>query len=145
MDPLERLQAVEEIRILKARYFRFMDSKQFDRLTEIFTPDMRVLTPAGAVYTDSGPAYAASLKHTLEHSISVHQGFMGEIEILDEHNATAIWAMQDVIEWADRHPTQGWKSITGRGHYHETYRKIIGGWRIASLTLTRLRLDIVQA
>jgi hypothetical protein len=145
MHPLDRLQAIEEIRHLKARYFRFMDTKQFDRLTEVFAPDMQVLTPSGAVYTDSGPAFAASLKQSLEHSVSVHQGFMGEIEILDAHNATGIWAMQDVIEWTDRHPTQGWKSITGHGHYHDTYRKIDSTWRIAGFTLTRLRLDTVQA
>jgi SnoaL-like domain len=144
MDPLDRLLAVEEIRKLKARYFRYMDTKQFDRLEELFAPDMQVLTPSGAVYVDSGPGFAASLKHSLEHSVSVHQGFMGEIEILDEQNATGIWAMQDVIEWQDRHPTQGWKSIVGRGHYHETYRKIDGAWRIAKLTLTRVRLDTVE-
>jgi hypothetical protein len=143
MYPLDRLLAIEDIRSLKARYFRCMDTKQFDRLPELFTPDMQVLTPSGAVYTDSGPAYAASLKHSLEHSVSVHHGFMAEIEIIDPLNATGIWAMQDVIEWADKHPVQGWKAITGRGHYHETYRKIGGSWRIASLTLTRLRLDII--
>jgi len=141
MDPLDRLQAVEEIRRLKARYFRFMDTKQWDQLPALFTPDMKVLTPSGGIYMDSGPAFAASLKRSLENSVSVHQGFMGEIEILDEQNATGIWAMQDVIEWQDRHPVQGWKSIIGRGHYHETYRKIGGAWRIATLTLTRLRLE----
>lgn len=143
MDICERLQAIEEIKLLKARYFRFMDTKQFHLLAGLFTDDLQVLTPDGAVYKDSGPAYAAALKHSLENAVSVHQGFMGEIEIIDAHNATGIWAMQDVIEWADKHPVQGWKSITGRGHYHETYRKIIGGWRIATLTLTRLRLDTV--
>jgi hypothetical protein len=141
MDPLDRLQAIEDIRLLKARYFRFMDTKQFHLLEALFTPDLLVLTPTGAVYKDSGRGYAASLKTSLEHSVSVHQGFLSEIEILDEHNATGIWAMQDVIEWADKHPVQGWKSITGRGHYHETYRKLDGSWRIATLTLTRLRLD----
>jgi hypothetical protein len=141
MDLLDRLHAIEEIRRLKSRYFRFMDTKQWDLLPGLFAPDMQVLTPAGAVYLDSGPAFAASLKHSLEHSVSVHQGFMGEIEIIDEQNATAIWAMQDVIEWEDKHPVQGWKSIVGRGHYHETYRKIDGSWVIATLTLTRLRLD----
>jgi hypothetical protein len=90
---------------------------------------------------DSGPAFAASLKNSLEHSVSVHQGFMGEIDILDSENATGIWAMQDVIVWEDKHPVQGWKSITGRGHYHDTYRKIDGAWVIASFTLARLRLD----
>ncbi|MBV9515221.1 MAG: hypothetical protein JO280_14460, partial [Mycobacteriaceae bacterium] len=28
------------------------------------------------------------------------------------------------------------------GHYHETYEKIAGDWRIKSSTLTRLREDI---
>ncbi|HYP64102.1 MAG TPA: nuclear transport factor 2 family protein [Acidocella sp.] len=143
MEPLQRLVAIEEIRLLKARYFRFMDTKQWDELASLFTPDMRVLTPKGDVHVQGGAAFATSLKHSLQHSVSVHQGFMGEIEILDEDNATGIWAMQDVIEWEDKHPVQGWKSITGRGHYHETYRKYEGAWRIATLTLTRVRLDIV--
>jgi hypothetical protein len=46
--------------------------------------------------------------------------------------------MQDIITWEDRHPRTGWKSIVGRGHYHETYRREGGEWRIATLTLTRL-------
>lgn len=141
MKLLERLQAIEDIRCLKARYFRYMDTKQWPLLPGLFAPDIKVLTPAGDVYMDGGPAFAASLQRSLEHSVSVHQGFMGEIEIIDAQNATAVWAMQDVIEWADKHPTQGWKSITGRGHYHETYVKRGGAWLIATLMLTRLRLD----
>jgi hypothetical protein len=31
--------------------------------------------------------------------------------------------------------------MTGWGHYHETYRKEAGGWRIASMKLTRLRIE----
>ena len=31
----------------------------------------------------------------------------------------------------------GWKAILGRGHYHETYRREYGAWKIATLTLTR--------
>lgn len=141
MESLRRLQAIEEIRLLKARYFRFMDTKQWDALTELFTPDLQVLRPDGRLYLQGGPEFAANLKHSLEHSVSVHQGFMGEIEIFGAENATGIWAMQDVIEWRDKHPVQGWKSIIGRGHYHETYRKYEGAWRIARMCLTRLRLD----
>jgi hypothetical protein len=144
MDPIERLQAIEDIRTLKARYFRLMDTKQWDELVEVFTPDMQVLSPDGAVWMNGGPAFAASLKSSLERSVSVHQGFMGEIEIIDADNARGIWAMQDVIDWEDRHPREGWKSIVGRGHYHETYRRFDGQWRIATLTLTRLRLDVVN-
>ena len=34
--------------------------------------------------------------------------------------------------------------MVGFGHYHETYRKAAGEWRIASSTLTRLRVDFTQ-
>ena len=144
MKRSERLQAIEEIRQLKARYFRYMDTKQWDMLRTVFTTDMRVVSPDGAVWIEGGDAFAASLQHSLENSVSCHQGFTAEIDILDADNATGIWAMQDIIAWDDRHPREGWKAITGRGHYHETYRREDGEWRIATLSLTRLRLDIEE-
>jgi hypothetical protein len=142
VDKLDKLQAIEDIRNLKARYFRFMDTKQWDLLPTLFTADMQVLSPGGGVWLSGGAAFAASLRNSLERSVSVHQGLTGEIEIIDAENAKAIWAMQDIIEWEDRHPREGWKSIVGRGHYHDTYRKADGKWRIATLSLTRLRLDV---
>jgi len=142
MDRIERLEAIEEIRNLKARYFRLMDTKQWDELRSVFTRDMKVLTPDGQVYADGGDTYAESLKHSLENAVSCHQGLIGEVEIIDSENAKAIWPMQDVIEWEVAHPKAGWKSILGRGHYHETYRREDGAWRIATLALTRLRLDV---
>jgi hypothetical protein len=144
MDRIDRLQAIEDIRHLKARYFRCMDTKQWDELATLFTPDMQVLAPDGTLWLSGGPAFAASLRHSLERSVSCHQGLTAEIEIIDAQNAKGVWAMQDVIEWAEGHPSEGWKSIVGRGHYHDTYRKNDGAWRIATLSLTRLRLDIVN-
>ena len=144
MDRIDRLEAIEEIRNLKARYFRLMDTKQWDELKSVFTTDMKVLTPDGEVYAEGGDTYAASLRNSLENAVSCHQGLTGEIEIIDADNAKAIWPMQDVIEWENSHPRFGWKSILGRGHYHETYRKEGGKWRIATLMLTRLRLDTVM-
>jgi hypothetical protein len=143
MDRLARLESIETIRNLKARYFRCIDSKLWDQLPTLFTSDLRVITAAGKVWMEGGANYAASLQNGLQNAVSCHQGFTAEIEILDEHNARGIWAMQDVIEWTDRHPREGWKSILGRGHYHETYRVEDGDWRIATLSLSRLRLDIV--
>jgi len=141
MNTLERLQAVEDIRNLKARYFRLMDTKQWDTFATLFTPDMQVISPNGNVWLRGGAAFAQSIRHSLEHSVSIHQGFTAEIEIIDADNAKAIWSMQDVIEWEDCHPREGWKSILGRGHYHDTYRRIESIWRIATLSLIRLRLD----
>ncbi len=145
MDRIERLEAIEEIRSLKARYFRLMDMKLWDELRDVFCADLKVVTPEGKIYVEGGDAYAAALRNSLEHAVSCHQGLTGEVEVIDADNASAVWAMQDVIEWEDRHPVMGWKSIVGRGHYHETYRRDDGAWRIATLTLTRLRLDTVMA
>jgi hypothetical protein len=142
MDRLDRLEAIEAIRALKARYFRLMDTKQWDALRDVFTQDMQVITPDGRVWIEGGDKYAASLQFGLTDAMSCHQGLTGEITVDDADHASAIWAMQDIIEWTDRHPREGWKAITGRGHYHETYRREDGQWRIATLTLTRLRLDI---
>lgn len=142
MDPVAKLQAIEEIRKLKGKYFRCMDCKLWEELPTVFTKDMKVVTQNGDVYSDGGETYADSLRNSLTGAISCHQGFTGEIDIIDEKNAKAIWPMQDIITWKDRHPKFGWKGILGRGHYHETYRFEDGAWRIATLTLTRLRLDI---
>jgi hypothetical protein len=142
LDRIARLEAIAEIRNLKAKYFRCMDCKLWDELPSVFTTDMKVITPDGGLYSEGSATYAASLRHSLETSVSCHQGLTAEIEIIDAENAKAIWAMQDVIVWEDRHPKQGWKSILGRGHYHETYKFERGAWRIHTLTLTRLRLDI---
>ena len=142
MDRLERLEAIEAIRLLKARYFRLIDTKQWDLLPRLFTRDLKIVTPDGKVWMDGGDMYAASLKFGLTDAVSCHQGLTGEIEIFDADSAAAIWAMQDIITWADKHPREGWKAIVGRGHYHETYRRLQGEWRITTLSLTRLSLDI---
>jgi hypothetical protein len=144
MDRLERLEAIEAIRNVKARYFRLMDTRQWDELRSVFTSDLKVLTPEGKVYAEGGDTYAAALRTSLEHAVSCHQGLAGEVEISDDGTGRAIWAMQDIITWEDRHPNMGWKSIVGRGHYHETYRHEGGEWRIATLTLTRLSLDVTM-
>ncbi len=142
MERLDRLEAIEAIRALKGRYFRLIDTKQWEELRGVFCTDLKIVTPDAKVWMDGGDAYAASLKFGLTDSVSCHQGLTGEIEILDAENAKAIWAMQDVISWTDKHPREGWKAILGRGHYHETYRREGGVWRIATLSLTRISLDI---
>ena len=53
MDDIERLVAVEEIRQLKARYFRCMDTKDWAGLTDVFAPDA-VMDMSGDFSATSG-------------------------------------------------------------------------------------------
>jgi hypothetical protein len=61
---------------------------------------------------------------------------MPEIDITSPTTATGIWAMEDILQIpGGENRVQGW------GHYHETYERIDGRWRIKTLRLTRLRVD----
>ena len=77
--------------------------------------------------------YMEQLVAVLKNTTTVHHGHMPEISILDAENATVIWAMEDIVQLPGL-LLQGW------GHYHESYRKEKGQWKIASTRLTRLRL-----
>ncbi len=53
--------------------------------------------------------------------------------------ATGIWAMEDHLWWPEGSPIS---TLHGYGHYLETYEVVDGAWKIKTLTLTRLRLDL---
>ena len=152
----EKLWAIEQIRQLKARYFRFMDTRDWVNLPSLFTADaqadyrLAMLDPAGPE-----PDMAALAEHQLEGReaicsyissgltpiTSVHKGYMPEIEITGPDSAKGIWPMTDELFM-----TEGPISfIRGQGHYHETYRIEDGHWRIATIRLTRLKLEMEPA
>ena len=135
---------LEQIRQLKARYFRLMDTKQWDQFETLFTEDV-VATYEGPprlskdddpkVFTCTGRATLASgVKGLLEQGKSMHQGFMPEIDFTSDTTATGVWSMFDYV----RLPTCAFK---GWGHYHEQYVKEAGEWKIKSIHLTRLHIE----
>ena len=140
MDPIERLTAIEEIKQLKARYFRCMDMKDWDGQVAVFTPDVEVdvsgeMGPGENGVIRGAQEFVTFNRGHIEHVLTVHHGHMPEIEITSDTTATGIWSMEDMLRWPDG------SKLHGYGHYHETYEKIDGQWRIKSTTLTRLRID----
>jgi len=135
MDSTQRLDAIEEIKQLKARYFRCMDTKDWDGLAEVFAPDavmdmsseMRDGTTEGEGITRGNRAIAAFVKGAVDPVTTVHHGHMPEIEILSATEARGIWAMEDKLRWPEGSPI---RTMHGYGHYHETYEKVDGAWRI---------------
>ena len=130
---------IEAIKQLKARYFRTLDTKDWDGYRSVFTDDVVMDTSAsGGGVIEGIDAFLDFLQEALADAVTVHQGHMPEIEITSETTATGIWALHDIIIW----PTG--MRLDGYGHYHETYEKGADGeWRIKTLTLTRLRRDFV--
>ncbi|OHT19794.1 nuclear transport factor 2 family protein [Edaphosphingomonas haloaromaticamans] len=147
MDAIERLLAIEEIKTLKARYFRCMDLKDWAGLRAVFTDDLHADFREGTdppnpqALIAGADAYIAMLAPILANITTVHHGHMPEIAFTSPKLATGIWAMEDKL-WVGPGATVPYTFLHGYGHYHETYRHEADGWRIASVRLTRLRIDI---
>ncbi|MEY2399628.1 MAG: hypothetical protein QOJ00_2802 [Actinomycetota bacterium] len=127
---------VEAIKQLKARYFRTMDTKDWDAMRQVFVDAVMIDTTAsGGNVIEGADEFIAFLRETLNDAVTVHHGHMPEIELSSDTTATGIWALQDTIIWPSG------MRLEGYGHYHETYEKLADGWRIASSRLTRLHMD----
>ncbi len=146
MNDYEKLYAIECIKRLKARYFRFMDTKQWAELETVFcadaSMDMRGETHDESGLIAGGRAVAAFMRQSTEFLITVHHGHTPEIEITSATTTRGIWAMEDKL-WNPEgsKSTLPFKTLHGYGHYHETYECIDGTWLIKSTRLTRLRVD----
>jgi hypothetical protein len=163
MNDVEKILAIEEIKQLKARYFRTMDTKDWDQFRTIFTEDATVdsseaFTPRdfagnpiepGLPVQEPDPElivhgvdnFIAEQHRHLDNMSTVHHGHMPEITIVSDTEATGIWSMEDKLRWPEGAGPM--REMHGYGHYRETYKKIDGEWRIASLKLTRIRIDAV--
>ena len=145
MEPVEHLMATEEIKQLKARYFRCMDTKDWAGFEQVFATDavmdmsseMRDQTTRGGI-TRGAAQIAAMVRTVVGPVVTVHHGHMPEIEITSPTTARGVWAMEDKLRWPEGSPV---RTIHGYGHYHETYERTDDGWRIKTITLTRLRVD----
>jgi hypothetical protein len=142
LDDAATLWNIEQIRQLKARYFRLLDTKQWDLFRDVFTDDISFYLDDTALPTSTRPvasgadAFVERCRARLTNGFSAHHGHMAEIEVLDEVNARGIWAMFD---WID--DPGGRRAFQGFGHYHEQYAKGDDArWRIRELRLTRLRV-----
>jgi SnoaL-like domain len=134
----ERLAAYEEIKKLKARYFRAVDTKDWDLLAEVFAPDAISGPNEKGDVTNGLDAITERLRGALGEVQTVHQGHSPEIELTSATTASGIWAQEDRI-WDFPKGTGG--TIHGFGHYHDSYVKLDGGWRIASTALARIRVE----
>jgi hypothetical protein len=147
MNTLDELLAINAIEGTKARYCRFMDTKRWNDWGMLFTENA-TLDVSEDVTPEMGPqivhgrsAIVAQVRGVVDSARTTHQVHSPEINLISATAATGIWAMHDVVVWPEgvARPVPGLNSLTGFGHYHETYALVAGEWRIASLRLSRLQ------
>jgi hypothetical protein len=146
MNDLARLVAIEDIKQLKARYYRLLDTHDWEGFRSLWTPDAimdvnfpdRILTSEDGIYRGPEAITAFAMK-AVGAATSIDHALMPEIDILTATTARAIWAQEDRVYWPEGYPN---KSLHGFGYEHETYETIDGKWRIKSSKLERVRTDI---
>ncbi len=143
MSTADRLWEMEQIKQLKARYFRFLDTKRWKEFRSLLTDDFVWYFFEGDGNKVKHPSPEALVKflsatHDEARAISAHQGKMPEIELTSDRTARGIWEMSDWVDYPQKQAFQGF------GYYYETYEKGNDGrWRIKSVRLVRLRVDQV--
>ena len=139
----ETLVHLEQIKQLKARYFRLMDTKQWEDFALVFAEDAQI-DVTDDLGSDEGrvqgrPQIADFIRSAVQTARTVHHGHMPEITLTGPDTAEGIWAMYDYLEFpAEAGQKNG---LHGYGHYHEKYVRREGRWQIASMRLSRLRVD----
>ena len=138
------LEEIEQIKQLKARYFRHMDTRNWEEFRQCFTADI-VASYDGPPRLSKGddPAevacsgrdnLVAAISGLFTEARSIHQGYMPEIALTSATTATGIWSMWDFIR-TPKGTFQGW------GHYHEEYVKEGSDWKLKKIKLTRLHVE----
>lgn len=124
------LVALEEIKRLKHRYLRAIDTKDWDLLTDVLTAD------ATADY--GTPTYGRPLKLVGRDAIvgfmreqlgpgliTTHFATQPEIDVNGDE-ATGTWAFEDTVIAVEHRV-----AIIGAAFYEDRYRREDDGWRIA--------------
>ena len=152
MTESERSAAIEEIKQVKARYFRSVDSSD-ETLVPSFLAEDCVLDYRGCCTDpvtgeDHLPAVNVLLKGRESWVsdafkqmgiVSVHQGHHSEITITGDTTAEGIVAFTDRFFMP---PGSPYSRLSGYGHYHETYEKVDGAWKLKTTRVTRLKVEV---
>jgi hypothetical protein len=149
VTPLDRLVAIEAIKQLKARYYRFLDSRDWDAFQTVFTDDAvmdmrdpnRILADEDGLYRTPRVIRAFAEK-AIGAGLTIDHAILPEIDILSETTASGIWAQEDRVRWPEGHPN---RTLHGFGWEHETYERVDGDWKIKSTRLVRLHVEIERA
>lgn len=135
------LEAIELIKQLKARYFRFMDTGDLQGLKTVFADDAEAYFKGGGYefslkgWAELEAFYRDSFTPT---QFGMHTGHHPEIDV-DGDSATGIWYLQDIFINLETNTT-----ISGSAIYTDKYTKIDGAWCIQYTSYKRLLEQVEQ-
>ncbi len=133
MSDIERLLALEDIRMLKSRRDRACDTKDWVLYRALHADD-HVSHNEGHPRWESADVMIEAVKGLLDQGrTTVHHSHTPDITFESPTRAKGIWGMEDLIFDSET----GELLIHGFGFYHETYEKRDGTWLFTSRQLKR--------
>lgn len=133
---LQQLSDLEDIRTLKYRYFRGIDTADVDLLSDLFTDDVDVEYRGGGYKVKlRGRQQLLEFLANSFHSdaAAMHQGHQPEITLTGDDTAEGIWYLEDIfVDLRDRTRTEG------TAIYRDRYRRVDGRWKLAKTEYDRV-------
>lgn len=125
---LQQLSDFEDIRTLKHRYFRGIDTADMTLLSGLFTDDVTVDYRSDAYRVQlQGRENILTFLANSFHSdaLAMHHGHMPDITLTGDNTATGIWYLEDIfIDLASKN------YCIGTAIYKDRYRKVADSWKI---------------
>lgn len=137
MEPfsgIDRLLALEDIKLLKARRDRAVDTKDWTALENLHVPEHTSYNDDYAPWTTAAEMIA-NVRVIMENLQTAHHSHTPEITFEGPDRASGIWAMTGLSLWKQEDQDH-W--FLGVGHYFETYERREGHWLFTSRRLKYL-------
>ena len=139
---LQQLSDLEEIRLVKHRYYRGIDTADEALLRTLFTEDVTVEYRGGDYLVrleGRDPMIDFLMNSFNADAVAMHQGHMPEITFLGDDEAEGIWYLEDIYISLLRKDV-----TTGSAIYSDRYRRGEDGvWRMVRTEYDRI-MEVVQ-
>lgn len=131
---MDTLLNIERIKQLKARYFRALDTNDWELFRSTFTADCTGAYSDGELAFENRDAIVDFMCEKLsgEKMLTMHQGHSPEIDLVDDSNAKGIWYLEDTVL-----ALEAGVRIYGAAIYNDEYRKVDDQWFISHIGYRR--------
>lgn len=132
-ERITRLEDIESLRQLQARYQRCLDTRDFDGIADCFTEDVVSHYDDGHLSYQGREEVMRFLRKAMSlHMPSTHLIHGGEFAFADNEHATGKWYLEDHLEHQ-----RFLVKLHGAAIYDVQYRKEEGRWRISQIGYQR--------
>ena len=129
---VEKLLAIEEICLLKARRDRAADTKDWALYEALHAPD-HVSENGDYGRWTTAAEMIVNVRKSMENLTTLHHSHTPEITFESPFLARGIWAMEGMSFWQQAGEDHWFQAF---GHYFETYEKRDGRWLFTRRSLT---------